>query len=252
MADDERSWKVWCPPGYIPVSEIARTVRQWFLEGRRFGYELRDLKTLGPENIRGDDDFPNPVVMGPEFISGRLRAAAVVVTSGQLIEIKPSEWRRQVPFAPRQIATVSAACLGQMIWVRIGSGDKQCWAIVAEHDLAMRLGHTDAPPLPAEMPAEWLESDASPNLAPAAEASDISCETAFQTKRGRPPSHDWEEFWIQVAIYAARDDLKLEHRRELQTHMMKWTAEHWQNAPDQATVRSRLARLFKAVTDTGN
>jgi hypothetical protein len=63
---------------------------------------------------------------------------------------------------------------------------------------------------------------------------------------GRPPTHNWEAFWIEVAHYAALHDLDPQHRAELQRHMESWTAENWPDAPDPATIRSRLARLYNA------
>jgi len=46
-----------------------------------------------------------------------------------------------------------------------------------------------------------------------------------QSRGGLPPKHDWDSFWIEVALYAAENDLDPEHRTELQRHMQKWTAE---------------------------
>lgn len=62
---------------------------------------------------------------------------------------------------------------------------------------------------------------------------------------GRPKRHDWDAFWIEVAWYAAENDLDVGHRQELQQHMVNWTAQEWQDPPDPATIRSRLAQLFK-------
>lgn len=63
---------------------------------------------------------------------------------------------------------------------------------------------------------------------------------------GRSAKHDWELFWIEVALYAALNDLAPEHRSELQRHMQDWCARAWVEAPNEATIRSRLKRLFDA------
>lgn len=66
-----------------------------------------------------------------------------------------------------------------------------------------------------------------------------------RSKGGRPPSYDWEAFWIEVVHYAAKNALDKMHRPELQQHMEKWTAEKWRNSPDQATIRNKLGPLYK-------
>jgi hypothetical protein len=64
---------------------------------------------------------------------------------------------------------------------------------------------------------------------------------------GRPLKHDWDAFWIEVAHFAALQELDPKHRAELQRHMMDWTAANMKDpAPDEATIRSRLKRLYKA------
>jgi hypothetical protein len=64
---------------------------------------------------------------------------------------------------------------------------------------------------------------------------------------GSPPKHDWEAFWIQVAIWAARNDLVKEDRPRLQKHMTDWTATQWPTPPDPATIRKKLSALFNAA-----
>jgi hypothetical protein len=64
---------------------------------------------------------------------------------------------------------------------------------------------------------------------------------------GRPPKYDWDAFWIEIAIYAALNNLEEGHRSELQTHMMKWAAEHWADPPEDATIRGRLRKLYEAA-----
>jgi hypothetical protein len=63
---------------------------------------------------------------------------------------------------------------------------------------------------------------------------------------GRPAKHDWEQFWIEVALYAAKNDLDPELRTELQRHMRKWAAKNWADPPDDPTIRRRIKRLFDA------
>jgi hypothetical protein len=68
-----------------------------------------------------------------------------------------------------------------------------------------------------------------------------------RSRGGRPPQHDWDEFWIEVVSYAAEKGLFREDRLELQQHMQEWTAQHWEQPPDPATIRVRLRRLFDTI-----
>jgi hypothetical protein len=62
---------------------------------------------------------------------------------------------------------------------------------------------------------------------------------------GRPPKHDWDAFWIEVAIFASGNDLIEDAaQRELRSHMVQWSAEHMGfPAPDPTTVRKKLQKL---------
>jgi len=70
--------------------------------------------------------------------------------------------------------------------------------------------------------------------------------SAKRAAGGATPRHDWEAFWIEVALYAAKNDLNPEHRLELQRHMVDWTAHMWPEPPDPATIRARLKKLYDA------
>jgi hypothetical protein len=81
----------------------------------------------------------------------------------------------------------------------------------------------------------------------ATEAAPSPITESRQPRGGRPPQHDWEGFWIQVAMYAAANDLEPNDRVNLQRHMQEWTAQHWPQAPDPATIRIHLKRLFDTI-----
>lgn len=68
-----------------------------------------------------------------------------------------------------------------------------------------------------------------------------------QSVGGAPARYDWEAFWIEVALYAAKHDLSPEYRHELHKHMVAWAAREWASVVDEATIRGRLSRLFKLV-----
>ncbi len=64
---------------------------------------------------------------------------------------------------------------------------------------------------------------------------------------GAPPRHDWDAFWIEVALYAAQHDLDPARRRDLQQHMVEWARRELPDPPDEATIRTRLRRLFQRI-----
>jgi len=65
---------------------------------------------------------------------------------------------------------------------------------------------------------------------------------------GKPPRRDWDAFWIEVALYVSANDLFQTERTEVQRHMAEWSAEHMEDpAPDLATVRAKIRKLYDAV-----
>jgi hypothetical protein len=69
---------------------------------------------------------------------------------------------------------------------------------------------------------------------------------------GAPPRHDWDAFWIEVALYAAKHDIDPARRRDLQQHMVEWATGELQDHPDEATIRARLRRLYQRVAGGGS
>jgi hypothetical protein len=41
----------------------------------------------------------------------------------------------------------------------------------------------------------------------------------------------WENFWIEVALYAGSNGLDIIRRIEMPTHMDSWVARNWENPP---------------------
>ena len=62
---------------------------------------------------------------------------------------------------------------------------------------------------------------------------------------GHPTLHDWDRFWIQVALWTAKNDVdepeKL--RPELRRHMLKWV-QGLDKVPEASTVEKKLALLW--------
>ena len=69
-----------------------------------------------------------------------------------------------------------------------------------------------------------------------------------RNRGGAPTQHDWDTFWIAVALYASANDLFKEDRRAVRKYMEDWTSRHMDDpAPSPQTIRSKLQRLFEAV-----
>jgi hypothetical protein len=65
---------------------------------------------------------------------------------------------------------------------------------------------------------------------------------------GRPPKFDWDLFWVEVAHYAALNDLPSEDRPALYKHMMDYCSKIWGDCtPADSTVRAKLAKLYKHI-----
>lgn len=95
----------------------------------------------------------------------------------------------------------------------------------------------------SEVLAVWSASREVDPTPPTASATSVP----LRPSGGRPPKHDWEGFWVEVALYAAANDLHPDHRTELQQHMQTWTAERWSEPADPATIRKRLRRLYEVA-----
>lgn len=64
---------------------------------------------------------------------------------------------------------------------------------------------------------------------------------------GRPRENDWEAFFVEVAIYADRENLKQDSTwTHLRNHMKKWVKENWQNQPDESTIKKKLKKVEEA------
>lgn|GEM_PF-3112507 len=69
---------------------------------------------------------------------------------------------------------------------------------------------------------------------------------------GRPPTRDWDAFWIEVAIWCEGNAFGDQDRQRLQSHMEDWCLEHAGN-PDKPThpqtIRAKLGKLYAAARE---
>jgi hypothetical protein len=70
---------------------------------------------------------------------------------------------------------------------------------------------------------------------------------------GRPSKWSWDQFWIEVTLWAAANDLVHEDsRRELTNHMNEWFAENnGGDSPSDSSIRSRIKDLFDRFVAAG-
>lgn len=78
-------------------------------------------------------------------------------------------------------------------------------------------------------------------------AESVSGPASGGNKGGRPPKHNWDNFWIEVAHWTAENDLTpaRERRPALRRHMLEWTVQ-FHEAPDATAIDRKLAALFKS------
>jgi hypothetical protein len=103
----------------------------------------------------------------------------------------------------------------------------------------------DAPPLP-----EPRDRRANRPLPAGTEAPIVSNEssTPKANRVGRPETHDWEDFWIEVAAWMGTNGVLASDRQRLQSDMESWTATQSANPPDRATIRKKLRKLYARGT----
>jgi len=232
----------WCPVGFVPVSEVVELLRtQWNAWSSQPTFPYLDFPAdfwSSPSPDRGALQVSLAAVIGPMLAAGPLRASGICIETGDWYWLPPSTWRLPWRSSPsrRVGSAIEAAFQGWEIPVPPPAvGAPLCIAVIAERDFADALGIRSDLPEPPDVTPRVLEGMPVPKLHPL---------VAMPNAGGRPPKHDWEAFWIQVAHYSAINDLHPDQRPELQNHMESWTAEEWLEPPDPATIRNKLARLY--------
>lgn len=236
----------WCPSGYVPFADLPETIERcssrWetavFRGARQYAMTLKGSTEERRKN-------PLLLTLGPLLTDGRLRAAALLNDSGRLVEVPPAVWRRlpyRAPYAdigPHPQSMFEAALGGAGIDVPFdGWSSMRGRPVLALHALAAALGAAKPPPAPAIQPESGEQEPPSRTVVAAPAAA----------RWGRPPQHDWDAIWIEVALFMADNGSDTQDRERLQTQMAKWTAERWKTPPDPATIRAKLKALYDAAS----
>lgn len=181
--------------------------------------------------------------LGPLLAEGALRAAACLNDSGRLVDVPPEVWRKSprlsnpyMHMGPVPESMLEAALDGAVVEVPFdGWSALPGRPVLSLRALATALGAEKPPPPPAILPVATGEK---PLPSPAVTAPMLA------RGGGRNPRHDWDEFWIEVAIFMAHNGQDKQDRPRLQKQMEEWTAHNWVEPPDPATIRRRLQKLY--------
>jgi hypothetical protein len=248
------------PEGYLPFKFITRTIISrrdaWVLKLPP-GWER--YRTNDWNWLEQDVVVQNQVLafLGPKLAGATVRAAGFVVSDGRLFWAPPEAWSRigsEEPDGP-SVNTVHLALGGHIIGFPVSDLLIPCFPVISERELALAFNAGSPPSTPSREPMDLiapypghepvtdplsvLDSPPAPQLA--AQVPRV------QNRGGKPPRHDWLLFLMEVAWWAAANDLHSHeaHREDLQRHMVEWCDREWRDdAPDDSTIRKKLQDLY--------
>ena len=107
--------------------------------------------------------------------------------------------------------------------------------------LSVRVLEAGATPAPiGEVAAsEAVSSVATYSMSPSLDPTLAT--TSRKDKGGASPKPGWPAFTAEVVRYADLDGIK--SKRELNRHMKEWCALNWPDAPDESTIRRKIAEF---------
>lgn len=210
--------------------------------------------------------------LGYCLASEKIYSVGISTTSGELHWIPASAWRMTSNTGPNRSAVpvIEAVFDGDCIRVPGKSGGMwSYYPLLSSRELAIAFDAENPPAEPALRPNG--ESPRATIIRPvkASQVDDSSGTAAIgqmspfqpgsmskgkpepvkpQNLGGRPEAHSWEAFWIEVACWAAKNDLQPEYRPELRRHMLAWFAQRSSTPPDASTVDRKLKALYVEAT----
>jgi len=196
--------------------------------------------------------------LGTQLASGTVRAAGVSPANGVFAWAPAAAWRMtqfrkvktQFQTLGGHVPAIEAAFFGDNIYYPLRGSKFAFFPVMADRDLALAFGASTPPARPALVPEDYEQPRKA--ITPV-QASPAPSPDAQKNRGGRPPAHDWEAFWIEVACWAAANDLipEKQNRPGLRQHMLAWSATQWTQPPDASTVDKKLAALFaRAARET--
>lgn len=67
-------------------------------------------------------------------------------------------------------------------------------------------------------------------------------------RRGARPRYDWDAFWAEACRYVHFEGLP-EKQADLEIYMKTWCLHEWGQEPATSSVRSKISKLYKALSD---
>lgn len=235
------------PEGYIAFPEISHVLHTEGASWQVPATELDGVLVAYPED-RHRTNAALASFLGKKLVSDTVKAAGISSRDGRLVWLPAAVWRLVLSY-PFVCTAVEAAFHGRSIQVpnqfMRGPGIFH-YPVLMKRELALAFGARQ-PPAPPQLRPESFEYPQK-TVTPVPEKP--AAPNPTESKVGRPVEHDWEAFWIEVAVRMGLNGLEDVTRRELQTYMQIWCAEHSTNPPDDSTIRRKLAKLYARARKT--
>lgn len=234
-----------CPKGFFPMAYLESALTHAWADGARPEWLVQADPPLSQDGgIVNGEALQRALLsyLGPLLASGKMRAAGIDQNSGEIVWVPPETWRILPNYSmsgSRPKTVLQSALEGAEIGM-VGRR-RLCLPLLTAPDFLSISGLPDTPTQASVEPLDITHPPASPRPPPIAEPP-------RRNPGGRQSRHDWDAFWIEVAWYAAQNDLEEKHRAELQQYMEDWTARTSPDPPDAATIRKKLAALYARAT----
>ena len=207
--------------------------------------------------------------LGYRLASQKSQSVGISDRSGDLDWIPAAAWRVTAPVSENSFGPViDAAFQGHRLMISAAEGRPHgnYSPLLSLRELAVAFAAQNLPPEPDLQPVDAHLSEKpshvnpkrstdheaamildQPGNAPKPEGAPIVTQVAsWKSRGGRPPVHDWEAFWIEVACRADLDGLELENRPELRKHLLDWWHCRSDHPPEASTVDKKLAALYRS------
>lgn len=209
--------------------------------------------------------------LGKALASERTQAVGINMYNGELTFLKGAAWRVLASHGPaggKALPAISVAFQGSFISVvepGIARRGKyfpmlslralaelfEALNLPEPPKMALEADKIDIIPAPknglptrAIAPVDALPSEPNSGIA----ERQVDAPQVRRSRGGRPSIHDWDTFWVEVALWTAANEVDepAKHRPELRRHMLQWVA-GWEPAPDASTVDKKLSMLWEGA-----
>lgn len=198
-------------------------------------------------------------VIGEELGAGNGRAGGIHAYKGIYVWAPIETWRTSDILNGKRESAAFLALNGEAIRFPfpLRMGTFTCYPFLTCRAVALMFRAENPPGEPPSSVLDGIQEingfaarPASPRaFIPAPSGQPNGGRAGDHSKGGRPPVHDWERFYIQLAWWGAADhefEPEGKFRPELHEAMMAWCSEQWgDDAPDERTVRLKIAAFYK-------